>query len=623
MEGAVLLGKAEREQRRQLILPGDGLWQPTPTGLSPEEVQGLNDADAKTLARWHADVAGDVPARPFWPAAIRRLSLEQRMMLATDPVTSAVWKERERRRVIEGVWEERGPDEAPVLLMTGVEYFTRSYGHVQAEIGPPEPFLLWPEQIEVLDVMVETLRQIILKARQLGLTWLALHHAFHMLAFDPTTPVAKIMALSKKGEDATKLLTRARRINALLPPFLRVEEDQETKRSLSKFGVVDRGEMVSLTSNPDDARSETASYVIWDEAAFTRNGQAEETLTALLATLGINGRLCMISTGNGPAEAPGDGQTFARQWQLARAGDPDVDLVPIFLPDSVHPNRSATWRRKERKRYLSEEDFLKEHPETEEDAFSVVGGLRVYLPAGINAAEKIGAEYDEMMYAGELPLPDNIYIGGDYGEFTHLLLLWPLEGGGVYVPPGEVAPEIPQEVGESARAICENARELQEHLAALHYPKRKEIPLAPLIRSIRYDAAGIQSQRTFVKTVQSSPKLLAGWDTKRRGGKDQIREQKVAFGKYKDDTKDHLRMLFKRSAQTIWTRDRDLDEEDDDYCDGTRIIVISPKNKVLLRQLRGLKLKDDGTGRIEKGDDHGPDALIAGDAPFAVRARDR
>lgn len=604
-----------------LVPDGAGqLWAPTPSGLHREDVQALSDVDAQVLGMWHSEVCGDVVARPFWPAAVRRLSLEQRMTLASDPTLSAVWKERERRRVREGIWEIDADGEA-VQLMSALEYFIRGYGHVQPEEGPPIPFDLWDAQAYALRVIEESLRVIILKARQLGLTWLTLHEAVHLLAFDPRTPVAKIMALSKKAEDAKKLLQRARRINELLPPYLRVEEDPETKGSLSKFGVIDRGEMVSLTSNPDDARSETATHVIWDEAAFTRHGGAPATLTALRATLGSRGRLRVVSTGNGPAEAPGDGQAFARMWSDAKAGS--GDMVPIFLPDSVHPDRSDAWRAEERKSYLTEEDFLKEHPETEEHAFSVVGGLRVFLPAGINAAERLGGEYDEMREAGELPLPEYIYIGGDFGEFTHLLPIWPLEGGGIYVPPGEVAPERPQEVGESARQIVDSLRQLQAEQAVKDEDGNEKALLVPQIRTLRYDAAGVQSRRTFVKTVQSDDKLLKSWSTTRKAGKEQIRVAPIAFGKYKDDTKDYLRALFTRSWKAVATRESNLPEDDENYCDGTRIIAISPANKVVLRQLRGLKMKDDGTGRIEKGDDHGPDALIAGAAPIAVRTHDR
>lgn len=602
------------------LIPDDaaaaGPWYPTPTGLNPDDVFALGDHDAKTLALWHAEVAGDVPARPFWPAVVRRLSIEARMELISDPALFDVWKERERRRVKGGVL---APDGITVLI-SAVQYLIDSYGHIQPEVGLPQPFLLWPEQRDVLGLMEEMLRLIVLKARQLGLTWLALHYLFHALAFDPATPVAKILALSKKGGDAAKLLKRARRINELLPPYLRVVEQDDTKRSGTKFGIVDRGEMTSLTSSPEEARSETASHVLWDEAAFTRHGSAGETWTALLPTLGERGKIFVISTGNGPAEAPGDGQAFAKLWRQARSGDPDVGLTPVFLPDSVAPGRTDAWRARTRKKFLTEEEFRNEHPESEDDAFDVVGGLRVYLPAGVNAAEKIGRELDSQLANGRLPLPECLYGAADFGESTHMLVLWPLEGGGWYVA-AEVAPQLPQEVGESTRQFCDETREVIG-MAALH-PDAPEDGQVLLIENLRYDAAGAQSIRTVVTTIQRDPDLRALFATRRRAGKDQIYPVPVPFGKFKVNTMDHLRMLFRRSEQTILTRDQDLDETDENYCDGTKILAISSKCPVLLRQLRGLERVKEGDDRIKKIDDHGPDALIAGDAPLAVREQQR
>jgi hypothetical protein len=601
------------------LVPDDELgardWFPTPTGLNPDDVLVLGDHDAKALALWHAEVAGDVPAHPFWPAIIRRMSLETRLELISDPELNAMWQERERRRVKGGLVDPDGR-----LLQSPVEYFTDNYGHIQPEVGLPQPFLLWPEQRDVLGLMQEHLRLIVLKARQLGLTWLALHHLFHALGFDPEVPLAKILALSKTQIDASKLLTRARRINELLPRYLRLDEPDATKRSNTKFSIVDRGEMESLPGSPEAARSMTASHVLWDEAAFTRHGAAAAMWTALLPTIGDRGRVFVISTGNGPAEAPGDGQTFARLWRQARGGDEETGLTPIFLPDSVAPGRTETWRRRARKKFLTEEDFRKEHPESEDDAFAVVGGLRVYLPAGVNAAEKLGRECDKALADGSLPWPEALFGGADFGEATHMLVLWPLEGGGWYVA-AEVAPQMPQEVGESTREFCQELEEIRAY-ADLN-PDAPDEGAGLQVETIRYDAAGAQSIRTFVTTVQRDPDLVKLFKTKRKMGKDQVRTVPVAFGKFKKNTMDHLRMLFRRSARTILTRDQQLELGDEEYCDGVGILAISQKCTVLLRQLRGLERVSEEDDRIRKKDDHGPDALIAGDAPLAVREQDR
>jgi hypothetical protein len=48
----------------------------------------------------------------------------------------------------------------------------------------------------------------------------------------------------------------------------------------------------------------------------------------------------------------------------------------------------------------------------------------------------------------------------------------------------------------------------------------------------------------------------------------------------------------------------------------TGIVAISLTNVELIPQLYGLRLADDDSGKVEKGDGHGPDALIAGAAPI-------
>jgi hypothetical protein len=60
------------------------------------------------------------------------------------------------------------------------------------------------------------------------------------MAFDESTPRANILALSKRGDDASKLLERLRRIHVLLPPFLRQPEDATTRGSKREFRIQDR-----------------------------------------------------------------------------------------------------------------------------------------------------------------------------------------------------------------------------------------------------------------------------------------------------------------------------------------------------------------------------------------------
>jgi hypothetical protein len=596
-----LIDDADQAARRYL----------SPTGLIQEDLAGLGDTELAALMDWHATVAGDNDGRPWWPRAVRRLPIAGRLRLALDPLAAAAWAERERRRVIRDL-----------------KYFVAGYGHVQPEEGDPVPFDMWTEQEQVLQDFLDQMRVIILKARQLGLTWLALHFAIWLQAFAQHTPNAKILALSKHGGDATKLIGRARKINALLPRFLRLEESQETARSLTKFKLIGRGEMISLAGSPEAARMETATLALIDEFAHIRNGYAEATWTAVQPTLGKRGKAIVIFTGNGPAEAPGDGQAAAKLWAMARSGAADPQqggrrLHPVFLPTTVDPGRDDAFYEAARADFISEDDFKSEYPFSEDDALAGRQGDKVYSPQGINAALKLGAELDLLLDAGQLPEPAGGMITGgcDWGEYTHLLPFWPLEAGGFYIAPGEVCP-VSGEVGDAAAAFMASIAALQRVDTD---SETGEESVTPLLFRVRYDGAGIQSHRTFQKVLQEGahpldapspwagrPFLEQSLTTERRAGRGKVvREVSIGypipFNKFKDDSKDYARHLLNRAAKGH----------------KTRILAISPRNPEFVRQLRGLELVDDGSGRIEKGDDHGPDAMLAGLAPTARAVRDR
>lgn len=627
---------------------------PTPTGLDRDDVGRLSERDRRLLAAWiRSNAGGEDKAVPFVPNAVRRLTLESRLILATDARAEAAWQELERRRVIA----------EPV-------YFTEAYGHLQPPVGPPIPFDLWPEQRQAAADFREFLRVICLKARQLGLTWLALHDAFHLLAFDPTTPNARVLVLSKHGGDASKLILRVRKIRELMPPFLRPIEASDTRRALSRFGLDGRGEIVSLAGTPEAARSETATLVILDEFGFMRNRNAGPTLTAVLPTLGALGRLIILSTGNGPEEAPGDGQSLAVQWSRARSGE--SGFRAIFLPASVDPaRRSAKWRRETKAAFDTPEEFAAEHPETEEEALMGRPGSKVYPPDGVNAAVKLGRLFDVLRSKGKLPQPATTTLEGgrkfrglapgiDWGEQTVGLLIWALEQGGIYVPPSEVV-HSHKEPGQLVGPLLDRVAAFKQPLA-----------------DARFDAAGVQSMRTFAATA-------------RRKRAPNLSTTSIPFSTYKRETLLYLRGLLQRTAGIVELREllesRDVDPDDPKALEAlkvvpgdaalvgaiakrrdveaevaealeqrqavetdaveltkarlrleqalgdlevtpddvalVRVLAISPGNPELLRQMRGLEFADDDSGKVEKGDDHAPDALLAGSAPIARSHRSR
>jgi hypothetical protein len=608
-----------------LLTPTDG-WTPAPTatGLTREQLRSLSEDEAAALAGWHATKTGEDEGRAWWPWAIRSMPLDARMHLASDPLADAVWEARERSYVIAD----------PVFFING-------YGHVQAPDGPPVPFRLWPEQEDVLAVLIVAAILVMLKARQLGLTWIALHYAAWLLAFCSNTPRARILLLSKGLEEAKILLRRMRRILKLLPPFLRPQESQRTGEpgeAVAELDLVGRGSVRSLPASAKAARMETVTFALADEAAFMADFQS--TWQALLSTVGTTGQVAVVSTGNGPAEAEGEGQAYAKLWERASAGDVEVDdagvthgMSAIFLPDNVHPDRTEEWRAAKRREFLSDEDFYAEHPESEEQALTGRLEGKVYSPAGINAAERLGRQFDMEFEAGTLRLPVGglLRTGSDYGAFTHHLIGWPLEGGGVYIMREVVGG------GAHGKSVRETTLDVCRALDDCQYmsPARgaRDVVRWPLAGGGLYDASAPDSNGTFREVIhanvplyprrefpdrsplQEKTRTLDVWYTVATGAGRRIRTRGVPFGgaalgrgrSLKDSMVDYARELFRRTA----------DAEQGDR-DPVGLIAISPNCPVLLRQLRGLETKTDGTGRIEKGNDHGPDAMLTLQLPDAA-----
>ena len=78
-----------------------------------------------------------------------------------------------------------------------VSYFINEYVHIEdldsAEIAVP--FSLWPKQKEALDAFTNNRLVIVLKARQLGLTWLAMGYSLHTKLF---TPGRTVVGMSRR-----------------------------------------------------------------------------------------------------------------------------------------------------------------------------------------------------------------------------------------------------------------------------------------------------------------------------------------------------------------------------------------------------------------------------------------
>lgn len=207
------------------------------------------------------------------------------------------------------------------------------------------------------------------------------------------------------------------------------------------------------------------------------------------------------------------------------------------------------------------------------------------FPTGLAEVFALGAQFDEERKAGTLrpPVDGQLIISADWGVHAHILILWPLEAGGFYAV---------REIVNDVASIRTVAPRVADEVLALGWP----------VYSERFDASMPGLNDSFLEKL----KPLLPWPVKFTA---------IPFGKYKALTIDYLRLLVANTANFVAPRlDESLSE-----CIAPLLAVSEQGCPILAEQLHGWKYADPDTGRTEKGDDHGPDALVAGTAPMAAK----
>lgn len=222
------------------------------------------------------------------------------------------------------------------------------------------PFRLWPAQVGVLWKFLLHRLIIILKARQLGISWLCCVYALWMCLFQP----GKVVLLLSKGQvEANELLRRVTVLYERLPDWMKDGLPARTKNNTQVQEWANGSRVVSLPASPEAGRSFTASLVILDEAAIVQ--YADRILTALKPTIDGGGQLILLSTANGI------GNLFFQIWKRAARGI--GSYTPIFLPWWSRPARDAAWYAKQVEDEVDKKKVRQEYPGTAEEAFLASG----------------------------------------------------------------------------------------------------------------------------------------------------------------------------------------------------------------------------------------------------------
>ena len=207
-------------------------------------------------------------------------------------------------------------------------YFITNY----CKIAHPErgliPFGLYDYQQDTIKAFEDYRFNIVLKARQLGLSTAVAGYIAWMLLFRRQKSV---LVVATKLDVAANLVKKVKKMIKYAPDWLRIAEISVDNRNSFEL---DNGSWIKASSTSESAgRSEALSLLVIDEAAFVDN--MEDLWKSIFPTLSTGGRCVAISTPNGVSN------WFHETY--TKAEHSNNDFHPIKLNWDVHPERDLAW----------------------------------------------------------------------------------------------------------------------------------------------------------------------------------------------------------------------------------------------------------------------------------------
>lgn len=242
-------------------------------------------------------------------------------------------------------------------------HFVHNHCHIYDSLSAGwVPFRLWPAQKALLEGIHEEQLVIILKARQLGISWLTLSYALWTLIF---RPIASISFFSRRETEAIYMLSdeRLRGMYNHLPAWMKT--GMEARVNSGKEWILRNGSAIRAfpTSAGD---SYVSTLAIIDEADLAPD--LNTLMGAVKPTIDNGGKLILLSR----ADKSEPESEFKRIYRAAKQGE--NDWKPFFLPWSVHPGRDEDWYERQKRDSLSRTGFLddlhEQYPATDVEALS-------------------------------------------------------------------------------------------------------------------------------------------------------------------------------------------------------------------------------------------------------------
>jgi hypothetical protein len=223
-------------------------------------------------------------------------------------------------------------------------YFLNNY----AKISHPEkgliPFKTYDFQTELLKSYNDHRFNVILKARQLGISTITAGYVAWLMLFRREK---NILVVATKFSTAANLVKKVKALIKNMPDWIKISDINVDNRTA--FELTNGSQIKASTTSTDAGRSEALSLLVVDEAAHVP--ELEEMWKALYPTLSTGGRCIALSTPNGV------GNWFHQTYVDADEGR--NSFFTTKLPWDVHPERDKDWYEKET-RNMSNRDIAQE-----------------------------------------------------------------------------------------------------------------------------------------------------------------------------------------------------------------------------------------------------------------------
>lgn len=214
-------------------------------------------------------------------------------------------------------------------------YFIQNYVYIEnATETAWIKFKLWPEQVRVLLMMIEELLTIIVKARQLGLTWLVLALSLWHMIFISNSSIG---LFSRGDRESMELLDRLKGMYKRLPDWLKIPEEPNSKKlpDSGHLWVLPNGS--KARSLPTSAgESFTFSLVVFDEYARTEKSN-DKAFGNVKPTIDAGGKMIILSIVN--KDDPNNNFNGLLQGAIKKL----TKWAWTFLPWSARPDRDKQW----------------------------------------------------------------------------------------------------------------------------------------------------------------------------------------------------------------------------------------------------------------------------------------